>query len=197
MGIRKADDRRNLLLHSQQYEADPYKNKPDGHHSLLEVISKASQKAVTPLGHKEPNQGNGYVCETINKERGMKGTITIFMVAVLSAIFVASLGHSFKPIITKNPNTEEKHMIIDSKNFHGKCPICVKEGKKSYVYEGACVSTLMGTYSWYDEGGKYHYSDPNTTTCSYHCSEGHSFEVHGGGGLDISLPDGEWLDSEE
>ena len=61
--------------------------------------------------------------------------------------------------------------------FSGRCPVCVKEGKRSEVYEGHATTTLAATYSYYDKDGKYHYSDPNTTTINYNCSMGHRFSV--------------------
>lgn len=59
--------------------------------------------------------------------------------------------------------------------FRGKCPVCVREGKKSKVYPGAGSCTLMHCASYYDEDGKYHYDDCNTCTTSYTCSAGHAF----------------------
>ena len=57
-----------------------------------------------------------------------------------------------------------------------KCPFCEKEGKKSKLYSGGAMQTLMGgSESFYDEDGKKHYHEINTTTRDYHCSNGHYF----------------------
>lgn len=56
-----------------------------------------------------------------------------------------------------------------------KCPKCVKAGKKSIVYEGGTVSTLMYSPPFYDEDGEYHAHDNNSHTTSYSCSNGHQW----------------------
>jgi hypothetical protein len=53
------------------------------------------------------------------------------------------------------------------------CQECKKEGKKSRVYVGGGMTTLMGVSSFYDEEGRYHMHDPNTTTTDFSCSNGH------------------------
>jgi len=53
------------------------------------------------------------------------------------------------------------------------CPECKKLGKKSLVYPGACMSTLLAAIPYYDEDGNYHFNDPNTVTQGYSCSNGH------------------------
>jgi len=60
-----------------------------------------------------------------------------------------------------------------------RCPVCVKQGKESKVYPSGlgCTCTLMATYDYYDEKGVYHHSDPNWTTCTFTCSNGHDFSV--------------------
>lgn len=35
--------------------------------------------------------------------------------------------------------------------------------------------TLMCANPYYDENGKYHHNDPNTTTTYYNCSNGHQW----------------------
>ena len=50
------------------------------------------------------------------------------------------------------------------------CPECKKEGKKSIVYPGYGSTTLMYCQPFYDENGKYHHHDMNTTTTPYSCS---------------------------
>ena len=56
-----------------------------------------------------------------------------------------------------------------------KCPQCTKEGKKSQVYPGMCTTTLLFCPPYYDEDGKYHNHDSNTTTTQYKCSNGHEW----------------------
>ena len=56
-----------------------------------------------------------------------------------------------------------------------KCPQCVKERKKSKVYPGMGTSTLLFCPPFYDEGGKHHDHDRNTTTIEYACSRGHKW----------------------
>jgi hypothetical protein len=57
------------------------------------------------------------------------------------------------------------------------CPVCKKEGTTSRVVRGHSSSTLVHYEGYYDEQGKYHSDDPNTTTTDYKCSNGHRFEV--------------------
>lgn len=56
-----------------------------------------------------------------------------------------------------------------------KCPECIKEEKKSCVYEQGATTTLMNVVSYYDEDGKHIYNNPNKTTISYSCSNGHKW----------------------
>jgi len=58
-----------------------------------------------------------------------------------------------------------------------KCPFCIEEEKKSKLYIGATLGTLMYCEPYYDEEGTYHSDDINTYTTDYHCSEGHKFTV--------------------
>jgi hypothetical protein len=56
------------------------------------------------------------------------------------------------------------------------CPQCQEEGKKSRVLPGpTSVRTLLYSQPYYDEDGKYHDHDRNTTTRGYSCSNGHSW----------------------
>jgi len=57
------------------------------------------------------------------------------------------------------------------------CPECKKENKKSRVYLGSSFTTLMAPVPYYDEDGRLHVHDPNITTISYSCSNGHSWTV--------------------
>lgn len=68
-------------------------------------------------------------------------------------------------------------LVASHPGFDGLCPQCKKEGLKSTVTVGGCMSTLMATHAWYDENGKYHFDNPNTTTCTAWCSNGHSFGI--------------------
>ncbi len=56
-----------------------------------------------------------------------------------------------------------------------KCPECIKNGEKSCVYIGMRTSTTMSTSCYYDEDGKLAINDPNITTTSYSCSNGHNW----------------------
>ena len=58
------------------------------------------------------------------------------------------------------------------------CKECEKEGKKYSVVQPLYgTTTLMGSSPGYwDEDGKYHESiNPNYTTYTYTCSNGHTF----------------------
>lgn len=55
------------------------------------------------------------------------------------------------------------------------CPECKSNGEKSNVYPGGSQRTLMYFPPYYDENGKYHNHDSNTTTTSYRCSNGHNW----------------------
>ena len=55
------------------------------------------------------------------------------------------------------------------------CPECIKAGLKSMVYVGGSSSTLMMYDHYFDEDGKEHFHNPNTTTTSYSCSQGHKW----------------------
>lgn len=58
-----------------------------------------------------------------------------------------------------------------------KCPVCQEKKLTSYVYPGAMVSTLLGFTPFYDEKGDYHIHNPNRTTVTYTCSNGHKWKV--------------------
>jgi hypothetical protein len=55
------------------------------------------------------------------------------------------------------------------------CPICEQEGKKSKVYGGHGMRTLMYCQPWYDEEGKYHDHDSNVSTTEWRCSNNHQW----------------------
>ena len=59
-----------------------------------------------------------------------------------------------------------------------KCDKCFRAGKKSRLYPGSSVSTLMACgESYWDEHGNWVNCDPNTVTTFYHCSLGHKFQI--------------------
>lgn len=80
-----------------------------------------------------------------------------------------------------------------------KCPQCEKEGKRSRVYVGQSYSTLLGWTPYYDEDGNWINNDPNTTTTSYHCSEGHFFNrvTRSGEVTVVEIPDGALTSSQD
>lgn len=57
-----------------------------------------------------------------------------------------------------------------------KCPRCIEESQKSKVYVGISTSTLLHSPPFYDEEGRFHYHDPNTTTTHYSCSNDHDWQ---------------------
>lgn len=58
------------------------------------------------------------------------------------------------------------------------CEQCKAEGKTSTVIEGMNSTTAAGYTPYYDEGGKYHYHNPNVTIYAYRCSNGHEFSKY-------------------
>lgn len=56
------------------------------------------------------------------------------------------------------------------------CPTCASENRKSVVHAGPSYSTAMYAAPYYDEDGRYHDHDPNTTYTQYVCSNGHSWQ---------------------
>ena len=57
------------------------------------------------------------------------------------------------------------------------CLKCKENGLKSIIRPGASSSTLIYNCPYYDEDGKYHYHDMNTTTTNYTCSNGHQWVI--------------------
>lgn len=57
-----------------------------------------------------------------------------------------------------------------------KCEKCQLEGKKSTIQIGMSMTTCMGTNTYYDESGNFHYHDPNSTSTDYRCSNGHEWQ---------------------
>lgn len=57
------------------------------------------------------------------------------------------------------------------------CETCKAEGKTSRVYDQGSRMTLLNCTPFYDEQGRHHYHDSNTSTAGYRCSNGHSWVV--------------------
>ena len=55
------------------------------------------------------------------------------------------------------------------------CPTCVEEGRKSQINIGQSSTTLMYAAPFYDEEGRYHLHDPNSTRTDYSCSNFHQW----------------------
>jgi hypothetical protein len=56
-----------------------------------------------------------------------------------------------------------------------KCPECVKAGLRSTVQVGYGTTTLLASRPYYDEDGVLHSHDPNRTSQTYGCSNGHEW----------------------
>lgn len=56
------------------------------------------------------------------------------------------------------------------------CPRCQQAGLQSRVYVGSSYTTLLDTFEFYDEQGRHHLHNPNCTTTSYSCSNGHAWQ---------------------
>jgi len=57
------------------------------------------------------------------------------------------------------------------------CAECQAQGLKSKVTPGTGWETLLGWRPFYDEEGRFHSHNPNVTTRSYECSNGHEWTV--------------------
>ena len=57
------------------------------------------------------------------------------------------------------------------------CEQCEAEGKGCSVTAGPCSQTLMGIMPdrWDADGTHHPAKDPNITTCTYYCSNGHQW----------------------
>jgi hypothetical protein len=56
-----------------------------------------------------------------------------------------------------------------------KCLTCLEEGRKSTITPHGGSTICMGFSPYYDEEGKYHSHDPNTSSFWYSCSNGHEW----------------------
>lgn len=58
------------------------------------------------------------------------------------------------------------------------CETCKAEGRTSRVCgQGGSYMTLLNCTPFYDEQGRHHYHDSNTTTDNFECSNGHRWTV--------------------
>jgi hypothetical protein len=64
---------------------------------------------------------------------------------------------------------------ITHTRWHPRCSICEKSKARYRVYCGVTSTTMMGWTPYYDEDGRYISEDPNITSTSYSCSNGHSW----------------------
>ncbi len=55
-----------------------------------------------------------------------------------------------------------------------KCKTCAELGLTSTLSVVSNFATLMCDHQYFDEQGRYHLHDPNTTSTVYRCSNGHS-----------------------
>lgn len=58
-----------------------------------------------------------------------------------------------------------------------KCPVCIQENLESTLKESCGTTTAAGYAHFYDEDGKYHCHNGNTTAWDYECSNGHRFST--------------------
>ena len=63
--------------------------------------------------------------------------------------------------------------------FNGKCPQCVAEGKRSFVYVGSVAATVRTCdRAYYDEDGKYNPPDScGDVYQNFTCNRGHKFSL--------------------
>jgi hypothetical protein len=60
-----------------------------------------------------------------------------------------------------------------------KCPACVEEGKTSKLPSPSYFSsTSMGFDDYWDEEGKRHHHDPNSSWTNMTCTQGHTLFYH-------------------
>ena len=60
-----------------------------------------------------------------------------------------------------------------------KCEACVRDGKRSTVHELSSITTSLQSNYFFDEDGEHHFHNPNVTTSSWRCSNGHEFVREG------------------
>ena len=69
------------------------------------------------------------------------------------------------------------------------CLECRKLGITSRVYPGIGSQTLVYYPPFYDEQGRYHDHDRNTTITDYTCSNGHAWMTHTSGSCWCGWPE--------
>lgn len=71
------------------------------------------------------------------------------------------------------------------------CPECEKQGLRSRINIGSGSTTAMWCPPFYDEDGRFHNHDSNTTTTNYWCSRGHHWVGKGKGSCWCGWPENE------
>lgn len=61
-----------------------------------------------------------------------------------------------------------------------RCPVCIKAKQESKVYPGMGFSTAAYCQPFYDEKGRYHSHECNSSTYEYSCSRDHRWRVIAG-----------------
>ena len=56
-----------------------------------------------------------------------------------------------------------------------RCPGCQQLGQRSRVTATSSTTTLLGVHAFWDEDGCRHRHDPNRTTTTFTCSQGHDW----------------------
>ena len=82
------------------------------------------------------------------------------------------------PARTLNVSTAKatgQRTISKQKGAVMKCPVCIREGLRSKVIQGALSSTAVYYPVTYDEDGALISSGHNRLTVQYTCTNGHSF----------------------
>lgn len=74
-----------------------------------------------------------------------------------------------------------------------KCPTCVAEGELSEVEDRGGARTLMGFFPFFDDQGRRHSHDPNTTSHDYRCSRGHSWKEEEQTPCPVCGPSDKWI----
>ena len=151
--------------------------------ATLWPVSAHSELIVGSSGIGQPSivfieSYNNTIIEIIGDSVMMDGRLV-----VQDSSFVAALAKVFSNRTDPKPQPTarlEASEVPDDSLWDGICPECKKLGQKSTVYQGVAYSTLLASTAHYDESGKYHYNDPNTTTICYECSKGHGFSTANG-----------------
>lgn len=54
-----------------------------------------------------------------------------------------------------------------------RCPFCTSRDDRSAVFVDCTIKTALAVSHYYDEAGRWHMHDPNTTSIVYHCAANH------------------------